>query len=239
LTAFDERDWPPLRVLAWAWLREPAILDDPKLSLRRLALLGPLRGAPVERPAAAAIPPLPEGFVLASAPANINPALSTLHQVEHEIHDLSRGDQLRRSGYRTGSNVRQQISGLAFADTRIEYDQAQLARPQVDRAELASSVPQIVQCALLTERELPLAFWPPLLPSPSPLSAKPKRERLSPAESAPRPGVSPGLRRGGRTPSMREFGTLIGLRDHQSIAKIWDSAGLPRPRQGGLRPLRA
>lgn len=246
LVAFDERDWPPLRVLAWAWLRDPAILDDPKLNLRRLALLGALRGAPVERPAAAANPPLPEGFVLASVPAKSDPALSTLRQVENEIHDLSRGNQLRWSGYRTGGNVRQQISGLAFADTRIEYDQAQLVRSQVDRAELASSVPQIVRHGLLTERELPLAFWPSLLPlllplpappSPSPLSAMPKPGRLSFAERVRRAQEYHRycVEEGG-TPSMREFGTLIGLRNHQSIAKIWDSAGLPRPRQGGPRP---
>jgi hypothetical protein len=250
LVAFDERDWPPLRVLAWAWLRDPAILDDPKLSLLRLALLGALRGAPVERPAAATKPPLPRGFVLASAPSNINPALSTSRQVENEIHDLSRGDQLPWSGYRTGSNVRQRISGLAFADTRIEYDQAQLVRPQVDRAELARSVPQIVWHGLLTERELPLAFWPPLLPlllpspappaptrsSPSPPSAMPKPERRSFAERVrcAQEYHRYCVEREG-TPSMREFGTLIGLRNHQSIGKIWDSAGLPRPRQGGPR----
>jgi hypothetical protein len=253
LAAFDERDWPPLRVLAWAWLRDPAILDDPKLSLLRLALLGALCRAPVERPAAAAKPPLPEGFVLASAPTNINPALSTSDQVENEIYDRSRADQLQWSGYRTGSNVRQLISGLAFADTRIEYNQAQLVRPQVDRAELARSVPQIVWHGLLTERELPLALWPPLLPlllrslappsptrsSPSPPSAMPKPERLSFAEKVRharkyyRDCVE-----GERLPSMREFGTLIGLRHHQSIGKIWDSAELPRPRQGGPRPKR-
>ena len=248
MAAFDERDWPPLRVLAWAWLRYPAILDDPQLSLRRLALLGALRGAPVERPAAAAEPPLPKGFVLASAPANINPALSTFHQVEDEIHELSRDDRLPWSGYCTGSNVRQQISGVAFADTRIEYNQAQLVRPQVDRAELATSVPQILRHGLLTERELLIKFWPPLPPllppSPAPPSPTlsspsvvPKLERLSFAE---RVRHAQEYHRycveGEKTPSMQEFGTLIGLRNHQSIGRIWDSAGLPRPRQGGLRP---
>jgi hypothetical protein len=42
VSAFDVPDWPPLWVLAWVWLRDRMVVDDPNLTTLRLGIpIGP------------------------------------------------------------------------------------------------------------------------------------------------------------------------------------------------------
>jgi hypothetical protein len=146
VSAFDVPDWPPLWVLAWVWLRDRMVVDDPNLTTLRLG-----------------IPIGPAGLDLDRVPMANRPGLKTLRAVDEEIRAASRSGRLCWSGRLGESGERLMIPTLAFVEGVFEYDGGWLASP----------VPSHTWYALRTERAQVLKLWPGTSAVVSPRSAQP------------------------------------------------------------------
>jgi hypothetical protein len=166
MSPFDEADWPPILVLAWMWLRDRTVVDDPNLSTRRLAIHGARRQAPIEIPAPDPIEP--EGLDLAPAPKASNPGLTTLRAAEDEIRAASRSGRLPWTGRFAELGARKELPVLAFVEGVMDYDSALLAGP----------IPGLqIWHALRAERVRVLDLWPETSVTGSSQSAQPRPRR--------------------------------------------------------------
>ena len=127
------RDWLPIWVLAWVWLRDRMVIDDPKLTTLRLAI-------PLE----------PAGLDLDSGVYSKPSGSTTLRAVEEEVLSASRSGRLRWSGRLVESGERRMIPELAFVEGVFDYDKGQLA----------GHVPSHTWHALRTEQAQILELWP-------------------------------------------------------------------------------
>jgi hypothetical protein len=173
VSAFDEVDWPPIRVLAWMWLHDRTVVDDPKLNTLRLAIHG--RHAPIEMPAPDPIEPA--GLDLAQVLLIPNPALKTLHAVEEEILALSRSGRLRWWGRDPDTGRRKKIPKRDFVDHKIDYDTGRLERAgSRDREEFRHR--RVIWHGLRAKRDLVLELSPEastVAPAPAAQPAPPPR----------------------------------------------------------------
>jgi hypothetical protein len=245
-------------VLAWAWLGDRRVFDDPKLTHTRLCIRGSLAGAPVKRPVYAPNPPLPKRFELAPTPRDTDPTLPSLEFVERDLHALSRSGVVRWSGRLGNSGERRELPLHEFVEGKFNWDKARLDGP----------VPGHVWHALRTERATILRLLPPRMPRPPRLwllPAPPKRlslsaPQLSPAP-APQPSPMPAPQQPSLTPKMplslpqliclakQYYGNCVATGQRRSIAafaranevpwkraeRAWLAAGLPVPQHGGAR----
>ena len=162
MSAFDEFDWPSIRRLAWAWLGDRSVVDDPKLTHTRLCIRGSLAGAPVRRPAYSPNPPLPKGFELAPAPSDIDPTLPSLEFVEHDLHALSRSGVVRWSGRLGNSGERRELPLLEFVEGEFNWDKDRLDGPVPGHVWHALRVPRTAILRLLPPRVPPSLKLPPI-----------------------------------------------------------------------------
>jgi hypothetical protein len=255
MAAFDEPFWPPLWLLAWGWFRDETVLDT-KLSVQRLDIRGAIRRAPVEAPKGIAdllqpkmlglnpydaveMVPIVE-FEPASRPTNIDAKFATGHQVETDILRALRQEQIKCWGRRPGSNRHEKFIAVDFVDARIEYDKAQLLRRLSDREE-------VIGYDLVFERRSCLGLFPGL-------AARVPASSLSSTTPTPSPARSEAEKQGravkyydnskatGKKPTYKEFGGTIGLKNTDSIKRIWfsaerdDGGKLPELTRSGEKP---
>jgi hypothetical protein len=237
MAAFDEPFWPPLWLLAWGWFRDETVLDT-KLSVRRLDIRGAIRKAPVEAPKGIADLPSPKMLSLSPYEAvemvrivefepvppqtNIDPTLATAHQVETDILRASRQEQIECWGRRPDSNRHEKFIAVDFVDARIEYDKAQLVRRLSGRETVIGYDLVFERCSCL--RLFPalatpeLALSPPsTTPTPPPAQSEAEKQRRA-VEYYANSKVT------GKKPTYKEFGGTIGLKNTDSIKRIWFAA---------------
>jgi hypothetical protein len=251
LSAFDAPFWTPLQLLAWAWVHDAAILDDPKLSELRLTMLGSgirYDAPPADVPSPSTQPPLPrwmtskfptQGYVeLAAPPTRIDPALSKLPQVKAEILNHSQRGLVEWSGRRPGSNHREKIPALDFVDAEIEYQKAHLERTDPrDRAEL--SQPRVIWRGLRAARCSILRLYPPpRVPSPSPSSPSPapSATQRTPAQEVLLARDFLGhCARTGEPPLVKVFAEKIGRNPRTARDRLQNAVPNLTPKRGGRR----
>jgi hypothetical protein len=247
LAPFEEPFWTPLQLLAWVWLHDAAILDDPELSELRLTMLGSgvRYDAPPDVPRSSTQPPLPRWMTpefpaqryveLAAPPTTIDPALLKLSEVKAEILDHSRRGLIEWLGRRRGSNRREKVPALDFVDAEIEHETAQLEQtgPR-DREELGQ--PRVIWHGLRADRCSILRLYPPSPspPSPSPPSPPPPATQRTPAQEVRlAQGFLEHCARTGEPPSVKAFAEKIGRNPRTAKDRLQKADRAFIPKRGG------